>query len=74
MKEKQIKRDIEIAVALLNGSRTDGYGNGRITHSQRDFIIQTATELLNKTIFHLDQKAVSIVPKNQLTFNLPDES
>lgn len=72
--ENEIKQNIEIAVSLLNSSRTDGYGNGKITHSQRDFIIREVTELLTKIFSNLDQKVVFIIPKNQSNLNPPDES
>lgn len=72
--ENQIKQNIKIAIQLLNSSRTDGYGNGKITHSQRDFIIQETTELLTKTFFNFDQKVASIIPKNNSNINPPDES
>lgn len=51
----------------------NGYGNGKITHSQRDFIIQTVTEIIGKTINTLDQKGVLIIPKNTDSINPPDE-
>jgi hypothetical protein len=71
--KNQIKTQIEIAICLLGSSRTDGYGNGRITHQQRDFIAQTITDLLEKTIHNLDQKVTSIIPKNSTFINPPDE-
>lgn len=70
----QIKQNIKIAVALLDSSRTDGYGNGKITHSQRNFITQTITELLKQIISSPDQKATAIIPKNHSNINPPDES
>jgi hypothetical protein len=72
--EHQLKQNIEIAVALLGSSRTDGYGNGKITHSQRNFITSTITKLLENILISPDQKTVSIIPKNQSNFNPPDES
>ncbi len=74
MTENQIKTQLKIAVSLLGSSRTDGYGNGKLTHSQRNFMIETVTQLLDKTIQHLDQKAVLIIPKNPTNINPPDES
>jgi hypothetical protein len=69
-----IKTQLKIAVSLLGSSRTDGYGNGKLTHSQRNFIIETVTQLLDKTIQNLDQKVVLIIPKNSTFINPPDES
>ena len=74
MKKDQIKTQLKIAVSLLGSSRTDGYGNGKLTHSQRNFMIETVTQLLDKTIQNLDQKVVLVIPKNNSNFNPPDES
>jgi hypothetical protein len=74
VKKSQIKTQLKIAVSLLGSSRTDGYGNGKLTHSQRNFMIETVTQLLDKTIQNLDQKAVLIIPKNNSNINPPDES
>jgi hypothetical protein len=74
MNRTQIKTQLKIAVSLLGSSRTDGYGNGKLTHSQRNFIIETVTQLLDKTIQNLDQKVVLIIPKNSTFINPPDES
>jgi hypothetical protein len=74
MNKIHIKTQLKIAVALLGSSRTDGYGNGKLTHSQRNFMIETVTQLLDKTIQNLDQKVTLIIPKNQSNINPPDES
>ncbi len=74
MKEDQIKTQLKIAVSLLGSSRTDGYGNGKLTHSQRNFMIETVTQLLDKTIQNLDQKVVLIIPENHPNTSPPDES
>ena len=73
MNKSQIKQQLKIALCLLGSSRTDGYGNGKLTHSQRNYITQTITDLLTKTIQHLDQKAVLIIPKKSTFINPPDE-
>jgi hypothetical protein len=73
MKKSEIKTQLKIAVSLLGSSRKYGYGNGRITHSQRDFIAETVTQLLDKTIQNLDQKVTSIIPKNSIFINPPEE-
>jgi hypothetical protein len=74
MQKDKIKTQLKIALCLLGSSRTDGYGNGKLTHSQRNFITQTITDLLSKTIQHLDQKVPLIIPKNSTFNNPPDES
>jgi hypothetical protein len=74
MNKTQIKTQLKIAVSLLGSSRTDGYGNGKLTHSQRNFMIETVTQLLDKTIQNLDQKVILIIPKNHSNINPPDES
>jgi hypothetical protein len=74
MNKTHIKTQIKIAVQLLNSSRTDGYGNGKLTHSQRNFITETVTQILEKTIFNFDQKVTSIIPKNSTFINPPEET
>lgn len=74
MQTDEIKTQLKIALCLLGSSRTDGYGNGKLTHSQRNFIIEEITILLTKTIQNLDQKVISIIPKNSTLINPPDES
>jgi hypothetical protein len=74
MQNSQVKTQIKIAVQLLNSSRTDGYGNGKLTHSQRNFITETVTQLLEKTIFNFDQKVTSIIPENSIFINPPEET
>jgi hypothetical protein len=74
MRKSQIKTQLKIAVSLIGSLRTDGYGNGKLTHSQRNFMIETVTQLLDKTIQNLDQKATSIIQENHSNFNPPDES
>jgi hypothetical protein len=70
----QIKTQLKTAVSLLGSSRTDGYGNGKLTHSQRNFMMETVTQLLDKTIQNLDQKVTYIIQENHSNFNPPDES
>lgn len=72
MKES-LQTQLKIAVSLLNSSRTDGYGNGKLTHCQRNFMTQTVTELLDKTIQNLDQKVNTIIPNNTNPINPPEE-
>jgi hypothetical protein len=74
MSKNEIKAQLKIAVSLLGSSRTDGYGNGKLTHSQRNFMIETVTQLLDKTIQNLDQKVTYIIQENHSNFNPPDES
>jgi hypothetical protein len=74
MIQADIKTQLKIAISLLGSSRKDGYGNGKLTHHQRNFMIETVTQLLDKTIQNLDQKVVLIIPKKQPNFNPPDES
>jgi hypothetical protein len=74
MEDTQVKTQIKIAICLLGSSRTDGYGNGNLTHSQRNLMIETITNLLVETLSNLDQKADSIITEKQSNFNPPDES
>lgn len=48
--DKTIEYNITIATAQLDGTRTDRYGNGRITHCQRNFVTSTVTNLLNDVL------------------------
>jgi hypothetical protein len=73
MQKNQIKTQLKIALSLLGSSRTDGYGNGKLTHSQRNFMMETVAQLLEKTIQNLDQKVVLIIPENTPSINPPEE-
>jgi hypothetical protein len=73
MQENPIKTQLKIAVSLLGSSRTDGYGNGKLTHSQRNFITNEVIDLLAKIDLNFDQKVNSIIPKNSTSINPPDE-
>jgi hypothetical protein len=74
MERSLINKNIAIAIGLLDGTRTDYYGNGRVTHSHRNFISQTVKELLEQMLLIPDQGTVSIIPKNSNLINPPDES
>jgi hypothetical protein len=71
--KNQIDKNIAIAIGLLDGTRTDYYGNGKITHSRRNFISQTVKELLEQMLFNTDQSVDLIIPKNSDSINPPDE-
>jgi hypothetical protein len=73
MNKDQIKTQLKIAISLLYSSRTDGYGNGKITHCQRNFITNEVIDLLAKIDLNFDQKVNSIIPKNSTSINPPDE-
>jgi hypothetical protein len=72
--QNQINKNIAIAIGLLDGTRTDYYGNARITHSERNFVTSTVTNLLNNVLIETVRKADSIIPKSQTFINPPDES
>jgi hypothetical protein len=74
MEVNQLNKNIAIAIGLLDGTRTDYYGNGRVTHSHRNFISQTVEELLEQMLLNTDQSVDSIIPKNSNLINPPDES
>jgi hypothetical protein len=59
---------------MLDGTRTDRYGNGKITHCERNFVTSTVTNLLNDVLIETVRKADSIIPKSQSSINPPDES
>jgi hypothetical protein len=73
MLKADIKTQLKIAVSLLGSSRTDGYGNGKLTHSQRNFITNEVINLLTNIQFQTDQSLDSIIPKNSTFINPPDE-
>jgi hypothetical protein len=73
MQKIPIKTQIQITVALLGSSIRDGYGNGKITHDQRDFITLTAREILEDILIDIDESDVLIIPKNCQSDNPPEE-
>jgi hypothetical protein len=74
MEKNKIEYNITIAIAMLEGTRTDRYGNGKITHSERNFVSGTVTNLLNDVLVETVRKADSIISKSQTSINPPDES
>lgn len=73
MNKKLIKKNTQIAIGLLGSSIPNRYGNGRISHSHRNYISQTITELLELILIDIDESDVLIIPKSQDNFNPPDE-
>jgi hypothetical protein len=74
MDKTPIKTQIQITVALLGSSIRDGYGNGSITHNQRDFITLAAREILEDILIDIEESDVLIIPKNCQSDNPPEES
>jgi hypothetical protein len=74
MTQTQIKTQIKIALSLLGSSRTDGYGNGKITHLNRNFITRSVMELLEEIVSKLEQDVHLIIPNSNSNINPPDES
>jgi hypothetical protein len=74
MQKVPIKTQIQITVALLGSSIRDGYGNGNITHNQRDFITLTARKILADILMDIAESDVLIVPKSCQNINPPEES
>jgi hypothetical protein len=70
MNKTLIKYNTQIAIALLASSLRDRYWNGKITHTQRNFITSTALEILERILLDLE---VVIIPKNGLDINPPEE-
>ncbi len=73
MEKNKIEYNITIAIAMLEGTRTDRYGNVRITHSERNFVTSTVTNLLNDVLNEKARNADSIIPKSQSLINPPEE-
>jgi hypothetical protein len=73
MRKHKIEYNITIATAQLDGSRTDRYGNARITHSERKFVTSTVTNLLNDVLIETVKSTNSIIPKSQTLINPPEE-
>jgi hypothetical protein len=74
MNQNKIEYNITIAITMLEGTRTDRYGNGRITHSERNFVTSTVTNLLNDVLNEKACSADSIISKSQTLINPPEES
>jgi hypothetical protein len=74
MKQNKIEYNITIAIAMLESTRTDRYGNGKITHSERNFVSGTVTNLLDDILIETVRNTDSIIPKSQTSINPPDES
>jgi hypothetical protein len=73
MNKTLIKYNTQIAIALLASSLRDRYWNGKITHTQRNFITSTALEILERILLDLEESDVVIIPKNGLDINPPEE-
>jgi hypothetical protein len=73
-KKNKIEYNITIATAQLDSTRTDRYGNDKITHCERNFVTSTVTNLLNDVLIEAVKEADSIIPKSQDSTNPPDES
>ena len=67
MDKKLIEYNITIAIAMLESTRTDRYGNGKIRHFDRNFVTATVTNLLNDILWETRTDDVLIIPKKQLT-------
>jgi hypothetical protein len=74
MEKNKIEYNITIAIAMLDGTRTDRYGNGKITHCERNFVTSPITNLLNDVLIEAEKETDSIIPKSQTLTNPPDES
>jgi hypothetical protein len=73
MNKTLIKYNTQIAIALLGSSLRDRYWNGKITHTQRNFITSTALEILERILLDLEESDVVIIPKNCQNINPPEE-
>lgn len=73
MQKNKIEYNITIAIAMLEGTRTDRYGNGKITHCERNFVTSTVTNLLNDVLVETVKSIDSIIPKSQSLINPPEE-
>jgi hypothetical protein len=74
MKKRRIKENIEIAIGMLGSSIPKRYGNGKINHSQRNFITATVIQLLEEILIEPVLISPSMIPRNMSDFNPPDES
>jgi hypothetical protein len=59
---------------MLESTRTDRYGNVKITHSERKFVTSTVTNLLNDVLIEIVKQADSIIPKSQVYIYPSEES
>jgi hypothetical protein len=74
MNKSPIKTNMQIAIALLGSTLRNRYGNGKITHNQRDFITLTARQIFEDILINIEESDVVIIPKNCQNINLPEET
>ena len=74
MMNSSVINKITIAIDMLQFSIPDRYGNGRVTHHDRNFVTATVAELLAELLVEIEtEKSISIIPKNTTTINPPEE-
>ncbi len=74
MNKRLIKTNTQIAIGLLGSSFPNRYGNRKISHSHRNYITQTVTELLEMILIDIEESDALIIPKTHANINPPDES
>jgi hypothetical protein len=74
MNKNLIQKNVEIAIGLLGSSFPNRYGNHKISHSHRNYITQTVTELLELILIEIGESDVLSIPKSPSNINLPEET
>jgi hypothetical protein len=65
---------MQIAIGLLAGTYPNRYGNGKITHFERDYATSEVIELLEEILIMGEKFDIVIIPKQPANINPPDES
>jgi hypothetical protein len=74
MNEKLIRRNTQIAIGLLAGCIPNRYGNGKISHFERDYLTSEVIELLEEILIMGEKFDIVIIPKQPANINPPEES
>ncbi len=69
-----IKHNMQIAIGLLAGTYPNRYGNGKITHFERDYATSEVIELLEEILIMGEKFDILIIPKQPANINPPEES
>jgi hypothetical protein len=65
---------MQIAIGLLASSTPNRYGNRKISHSHRNYLTSTVTELLEMILLEIEESDDVIIPKMPANINPPEES
>jgi hypothetical protein len=69
-----IKRNMQIAIGLLASSTPNRYGNGKVSHFERDYLTSEVIELLEEILIMGEKFDIVIISKQPANINPPEES